>query len=318
MMRARDALATLLAASALAAATASTWSAWTDAGGSVAGTISAAADWQAPPVDAAVAGKSSGGSMGFVHQGGGYYVYANVTDAGNPASGTSAVSADAGSISTGLSAVPLSAGSFSAQGVAYNRRSALLTANATLAEGSRATTIATTDVAANSAVVSGPSVVVDNAAPSAVAVQIDNGGLIAGRPDSGDTMALDWSETLDPYSILAGWSGAAAAVQVVITDVSATDSITIQSSGGVALPLGTIALNSQYVTATSTFSATMVQSGASIVVTLGAMITGIPHTANKKATLTWGAGTVTGATDRAANALVDSTITESGIADLDF
>ena len=210
-------LAVVLLAACAATATAadvSTWSGWTGATGSPAGTIGAAADWQAPVVGAAAVGKSAGGSSGFIRQGGGYYIYAAVTDGGNPASGTSTVVAGAATISVGATAVALAAGSFSADGVAYNRRSALLTANAVLAAGDYATTIATSDVAANSAVVSGPPVTVDNTAPTGAAINIANGGATVGRPEAGDIVTFTWSETLDPSSVLAGWSGGATAVRV--------------------------------------------------------------------------------------------------------
>jgi signal peptidase I len=295
-----------------------TWSAWTGTTGSGAGTLSAVADWLAPAVDAAAVGKAAGGSTGAIHQGGDYRIYANVSDAGNPASGTSTVTANAGSISTGLTTVALSAGSFSAQNVSYNRRSALLTANAALSEGSYATTIATADAAANSAVVSGPSVTVDNVAPTGSLVQIDNGSLVVGHPDSGDVVTFGWSETLDPSSMLAGWSGSATAVQVFIADVGASDVVSIRSSGGIALPAGTITTNSQYATTDTTFTATMVQSGASIVVTLGTLVTGTVNTNAKKAALSWSAGDFPGATDAAGNALIGSTITEPGPSDVDF
>jgi hypothetical protein len=320
MTRARVAVAMLLAACALVTATGSaTWSAWTATATSATSTISAAPDGQAPVVGSAVVGKSGGGSTDFIQQGGGYYVYANVTDAGNPASGTSTVTAGAASISTGLTAAVLSAGSFSAQGVSYNRRSAALTADASLAAGSYATTIAATDVAANSAVVSGPSVTVDNVAPSGSSVSIVNGGATTGRPDAGDTIALGWSETIDPYSILGGWSGSQTAVQVIIVDGGAkSDSIVFRSTGGVALALGSITPNNDYVTSSATFAATMIQTGGSIVLTLGALVSGTPRTDTHKAGLSWSTAAVAGATDRAGNALAGSTVNESGLRDYDF
>jgi hypothetical protein len=297
----------------------STWSAWTGTTSSAVGTMSAAPDSQAPAVDIAAVGKSGGGTTGFIRQGGSYYVYANVTDAGNPPSGTSTVTAGAGSISTGLTAVALAAGTFTAQGVSYNRRSAVLTANAALAAGTYATTIATADAAANSAVVTGPSVTADSVVPAGSSVSTTSGGAIAGRPDAGDILTLVWSEPLDPYSILAAWAGGATAVQVLITDGGASnDTLTFRSTGAVVLPLGSIALVNNYVTATATFNATMTQSGTSIVVTLGTLISGTPSTDSHKSALSWSTATVSGATDRAGNALAGSTVAEIGKADADF
>ena len=51
---------------------------------SSANSIGAAPDWVAPTVSATVISKSPGYSAGFVKQGGTYFVYANVADAGNP------------------------------------------------------------------------------------------------------------------------------------------------------------------------------------------------------------------------------------------
>ncbi len=314
-------LAVVLLAACAATATAadvSTWSAWTGSTGAPAGTIGAAPDWQAPVVGAAAVGKSAGGSSGFIRQGGGYYIYAAVTDGGNPASGTSTVIAGAATISIGATAVALVAGSFSADGVAYNRRSALLTANAVLPAGAYATTIATSDVAANSAVVNGPPVTVDNTAPAGVSINTANGGAIAGRPEAGDTVTFTWSKTLDPFSVLAGWSGGATAVRVIITDVGSKDTLTIGSTGGVLLPLGSTLLDNDYATSTATFDATMTQSGSSIVVTLGALVSGSPRTDTHNASMSWITAAVPGATDRAGNALLGSTVAEAGTSDSDF
>lgn len=319
MTRARLVVALLLAACAPAtAAGMSTWSAWTATTASAAGAMSAAADWQAPTVDASAIGKSGGGSTGFVHPGGGYYLYAAVIDAGNPASGTSAVLAGAGAITAGATAVALSAGSYSAGGVTYNRRSALLSADAALAAGSHATTIGTSDVAANTAVVGGPSVTVDNTPPTGTSVDIVNGAGAVARPDAGDVVSFGWSEPLDPSSMLAGWSGGATDVHVVITDGGANDTLTVASPAGVALPVGSVLLNNDYVSNTATFDATMTQSGGSIVVTLGAVLSGTSHASPHNGWLIWSTATVAGATDRAGNAVAGLPVTETGTLDQDF
>ena len=69
------------------------------------------------------------GSTGFVKQGQSYFVYANVSDTGNPASGVSTVTANVCNVtSTSCSAVALASGSFTVNSVSYNYRSAALTA----------------------------------------------------------------------------------------------------------------------------------------------------------------------------------------------
>ena len=72
--------------------------------------------------------RPTGGVGGFIKKGGTYYVYANVTDTGNPASGVSTVNANVSAITSGSTAATLTAGTFTVDGVSYNRRSASLTA----------------------------------------------------------------------------------------------------------------------------------------------------------------------------------------------
>jgi hypothetical protein len=320
-MKLRSGVIMLAAVGACAAAVQAqpTWSAWTATTQTGSGTIAAVADWQAPAVGATVIGKSAGGTAGFIHQGGGYYVYANVTDSGNPASGTTAVSAGAAALTTGQTVAPLTAGTFTMQGVSYNMRSGLLTANAALAAADYATTIATTDAAGNSATVAGATATVDDTAPTGVSAQTANGGAIAGRPDAGDTVTYTWSEMLDPYSVLASWTGASTPAQVYIVDNGTSDdTVTIHSTTGQTLPFGAIDLNKNYVTSTCTFNATLVQSAGTITVTLGSLVSGSPRTDTSNVATIWSTGTVTGATDRAGNALTAATITEPGAADHEF
>ncbi len=74
-------------------------------------------------------GKSEGGASGHLRRGGTYHVYASVT--GDPIR----VAADVSSVTTAQTAVPLVPGSYSAGGTSYNYRSAVLSADPTLAEG---------------------------------------------------------------------------------------------------------------------------------------------------------------------------------------
>src|SRR5690242_16900716 len=83
------------------AATAATFNATTSNAGS---SFAAAADWAPPTVSSTVIAKTTGGTAGFIHQGGTYYVYANASDTGNPASGVSAVKANVSTITTGQTA----------------------------------------------------------------------------------------------------------------------------------------------------------------------------------------------------------------------
>jgi hypothetical protein len=284
-------------------------------------TITAAADFRAPSSSATTIAKTTGGIDGFIKKGGTYYVYANVTDTGNPASGVSTVTANVSTITSGQTAVSLVAGSFSADGVSYNRRSAALTAGSTIAAGTLSYSLTLTDVAGNSRTESGLLVTVDNTAPTASDIQTTNGGAIAGRADSGDKITYSFSEAPDPASILAGWSGAS--TNVVVRFANATnDRVTIfNSTNSTQLPLGSINLGrNDYVTAAITFGATgtastMVLSGNQISITLGTQ-SAAAATAAATGTMIWTPSAAV--TDPAGNASTTATATETGAADKEF
>src|SRR5688572_20828938 len=151
------------------------------------------ADDVPPSVSSTVIAKTVPYLPGFIRQGGTYYVYANVTDGGCSPSGIATVRANVSTITTGSTAVALSAGAFTVGGVAYNYRSASLTANATLTAGAKAYTITSTDNAANGGTQTGYSVTVDNTRPTATNVQTANGAATVGRPELGDSVTLTFS-----------------------------------------------------------------------------------------------------------------------------
>jgi hypothetical protein len=316
----------LLAVPALAVAgvqfsAASFTSSSTDPGNS----LSAKADWGPPAAGASVIGKTTGGPGGYIKQGGTYYVYANVTDSGNPPAGTASVTANVSSITTGQTAATLAAGSYTVDGTAYNYRSAALTANATLAAGSYAYALSLTDGAGNGGTRTGLTVSVDNTAPSATDVQTVNAtGGTAGKPELGDQLVLTYSEPMDPTSILAAWSGAATNVAVRITDGgTGNDVLTVRNAANTAqLPLGSISLGRKdFVSATRDFGAggtasQMTQSGGTITLRLGTP-SGTTGTAAGTGSMVWTPSA--SATDRAGNPSSTTAKTESGAAaDLDF
>jgi hypothetical protein len=275
-----------------------------------------------PAVSATVISKTAQYLPGFVRQGGTYFVYANVADAGCAPSGIATVTANVSTLTTGSIAVPLSAGSFSVGGVAYNRRSASITADAVLVAGAKAFSITSTDNATNSQTQSGYSVTVDNTVPAGSDVQTANGGATVGKPEAGDTTTLTFSETIDPESVLAGWTGASTNVVVRIVNQGGGDRLTIRNAANTAqLPLGTVNLTgTAYVTADRDFGATgtassMVQSGASITITLGSP-SGATGTQALPGIMAWTPSAT--ATDRAGNACQTTVATESGVADLEF
>jgi hypothetical protein len=321
-MAAATLVAFLLGAAAMARP--GVWGNFTSAAPDAGNSITAATDFRAPTASASVIGKTAGGITGSIKKGGTYYVYANVSDTGNPASGVSKVTANVSSITSGSTAVALSSGSFSAGGVAYNYRSASLTAGSTLAAGSYSYSLTLTDVAGNSATQSGFSVSVDNTVPTGTDVQTTNGGATAGLAEAGDKVSFTFSKALDPNSILAGWSGAATNVVVRLNNGAGSnnDTVTIFNSTNVTqLPLGSVNLGrADYTSANLTFGATgtassMVMSGSTVTITLGTQ-SAAATTAAATGTMSWTPSAT--ATDAAGNAVSTTAVTESGTADREF
>jgi hypothetical protein len=298
------------------------WAAYTGSAGSNGNEMVAATDWVAPTVSSSVVAKSQGGVAGYIHQGGAYNVYANVTDSGAPASGVASVSGDLSTITTGQSAAALSPGSFSIGGAGYGYGTAGLTATATLAAGTYSYSLTSKDAAANSRVQSGYTVIVDNTAPTAADVQTTNkSGNTVGKPELGDSIVFTFSEPIDANSILANWTGSTTGVVVRITNAT-NDTLTVFNAGNTTqLPLGSVNLvRNDYVSANATFGATgtastMVQSTNAITVTLGTASSG-PGTAGSTGTMIWTPSA--SAYDRAGNAETTATRSETGTADKDF
>jgi len=297
--------------------------------------VTAASDFRPPVVTAAAVGKAVGGATGFVKQGGGYYVYANVAaDTGNPASGIAAVTADLRNLTTGAGAVTLVAGTYSAGGIAYGYRSAVQTANPVLAEGAKAFTVTAADVASNADSANG-SASVDNTLPLATDVQTTNAGA-SGLAEQGDTLRLTFSEPIEPQSIQASWNGASTNVVVRLVDAAllglGADAVQIYNAANSApLPLGEIQLGrSDYIGVglsgnvrfgASGTPSTMAFTGNTLVVTLGTygsivVVDPSRATAGGTGTMTW--APVATPYDRAQNQLSTAAATESGAADRDF
>jgi hypothetical protein len=292
----------------------------------VTATVAAAAcfipDDVPPTVSGTVISKTSPDAPNFVRQGGTYYVYANVADGGCAPSGISTVTADVSTVTTGATAIALAGGAFSVGGVAYDHRSASVTADATLAAGAKVYTITSTDNASNSQTQAGFSVTVDNTRPTASDIQAVNGGVTAGKPEAGDSVTLTFSEPTDPESVLAGWTGATTNVVVRITNGILGDQLTVRNAANAAqLPLGTVGLGgTAYVSADRDFGATgtastMVQSGSTITITLGTP-SGTTGTEALPGSMTWTPTTTL--TDRAGNTCQTTVATETGALDVEF
>jgi hypothetical protein len=283
--------------------------------GTVAGAL-ITVDTVGPTVSAAAIAKSTGGTAGYLKQGGTYYVYANLNDANGLASAT----ADVGTITSGTTAAPMTAGSYTADGVTYGWRTALLTASNPLAAGSKAFSVTGTDTLGHGATQGGFSVTIDNTVPAASDIQTTNvGSGTPGRPEAGDTVVFTFTEAVEPTTILAGWNGSSTPVTLRLIQQNGTpgDRVQVWDAGNTTqLPFGLIRLFNHYVTADRAFSgSTMMMSGSTITVTLGTP-GGAVSTATGTGDISWGPTTTV--TDRAGNACSNANAAEGGAADLDF
>jgi hypothetical protein len=232
-------------------------------------TIRAADDFFAPNASAVALGKTAGttgdgiGTAGFLRQGGTFRVYANVTDTGNPASGTApgTVRADLSTFwpaSTSVALDPLPT-AVTVDGQSYTHRSAaLVLPNPTAASASRAVSLTLTDVAGNTRSRPGiATVAIDNTAPIATDVATANRtGGITRQPEAGDTITFTYAEPIDPTSLSAGWDGRSALnarVAFINNDPAAggNDSFTVLEQTGTArVRVGSVSLGrTDYVTA---------------------------------------------------------------------
>lgn len=287
----------------------------------------AVADFVPPAIGTSVIAKTAGGASGYIRQGGTYYVYANVTDSGNPSSGVASVTANVSNITTGQTAAPLTAGTYTADGATYNYRSGSLTASNPLSAGSKSYTLASADGASNSSSGTGLSVTVDNTPPTGTDVQTANGGGTAGKAEAGDTVTFTYSKAMDPASIISSWNGASSqAVVVRINDSGQNDALVVYDAGDSnVLPLGTIALNGDYIGgpgnsvikfgATGTQSTLQWTSSTTFKITLGTP-SGPTKTDNSNNNMVW--TPAAGATGRAGNPTSTASVTESGASDKDF
>jgi len=249
-------------------------------------TISADADFLAPSASASVIAKTQGGVAGYVKKSGTYYVYANVSDSGNPASGIASVKADVSAITSGQTAVSLVAGSYSVGGASYNYRSAQLTASSTLAAGSKSYSLALADQAGNSGSQSF-SVTADNGPFAAADFDTANAsGGTSGKAEKGDTIAYTFNKAVDPASLVSGWDGSGSkSVTVSIADNSSNDTLTVTGAS-----IGSVALAGNYTNTgkTTTFTASsMSVSGAVVTIVLGTDSAGNARTETTKHAPTW-------------------------------
>ena len=137
-----------------------------------------------------------------------------------------------------------------------------------------------------------------------------------GKAQTGDSITFTYSTTMNPSSILAGWTGPATAVQarLVATKGGKDAVLTILNSAGTAqLALAEqLNLGGNYVGAGgAVFNATMVQNAGAITVTLGSLASGsVQAAAVAGGILTWIPSS--GATDLAGNSCSTTSVSAAG------
>jgi hypothetical protein len=293
-----------------------TFAAFKNPQGSSGNLVTAAPDWKPPTVTGG--GGQLNGPLGYIKQGDTVYLFLNVNDTGNPASGVASVSASVTVPGYGSVTMPMTAGSYNVRGQTYNYRSAAQATPAPFPEQTLDVDVTATDNAGNTATPSFP-VVVDNTAPTATDVQAPSAGT-TGRIEANDKLVLTSSEKLDSYSILNGWSGGAQAITARLVDGGAgNDTIQFWDSANTTqlTALGTVNLGRiDYTIATWTLpGSSMTQSGSTITVTLGSP-SGATTTAVTTGNLIWTPSAT--ATDMAGNAMSATPRTETGTLDRDF
>jgi hypothetical protein len=294
-----------------------TFAAFTSPQGSPGNVVTAAPDWRGPTVTGG--GGKLAGPLGYIKQGDTVYVYMNVTDTGNPASGVASVTASVTVPGFGTINLPMTAGTYTVRGQSYNYRSSPQATPPAFAEQTLSVETVATDNAGNITNTTFP-IIVDNTAAAATNVQAPSAGTTS-KAEANDTIVLSTSEQLDPYSILNGWSGAGQNITVrLVSGGAGNDTIQFYNQANtVQLPLGTINLGrSDYVANGITVnftSSSMVQSGSTITVALGTP-SGATTTAANTGALVWTPSAT--ATDLAGNAMSTAPRTETGAADRDF
>jgi hypothetical protein len=140
-----------------------------------------------------------------------------------------------------------------------------------LAQGTYTAVVTQTDTSSNTGTSNANTFTVDTTAPTATNITATNtAGGTAGKIESGDTLTYTYSEAVTPASVWTGWNGASTAVHIRFTS-SGNDTITVLTTANAAsINLGSVATNADYVTATTTFNATIAMSsdGTSVIVTL--------------------------------------------------
>ncbi len=133
------------------------------------GASSVTVDNTAPTVSGVAIQKSTGGTAGVVRKNGGYYVYANASDA---SAGIESLTTNVNNLTSGQTAVAMTSGSWTVGATTYGFRSSLLTVDNATAQGTTTYTVTANDGAGNATTSAATSVTVDNTAPSVTSVAL--------------------------------------------------------------------------------------------------------------------------------------------------
>ena len=134
-----------------------------------------------------------------------------------------------------------------------------------LADGTYTAQATQDDAAGNTGRSAAHTFTVDTVAPRGIAVGATNGSGTVGHLDAGDTITFTYSEPIDPASIMAGFTGAAKAVQVRFINSASRDQITILDGSGAptvnletgTLVTGGLTTQANYVGGTVIFAGTL-------------------------------------------------------------
>ncbi len=320
-MRLRDprsrGLAALVAIGLIAGMTGGTYAAFSSTAANGANSFGVKADYEGPTIVRSEIARTTATAGGRIKANVAYYVYAQITDGGNPASGVNTATTNVCTITTAACAsVALASGSYTVSGLTYNYRSASTTSDAGLTAGSKTYTVTSVDVAGNSSGATNFSVVVDATVPGGSNVQTANasGGTV-GLPQTNDTVTFTFTEAMDPASLKATWDGTATSVTVALANSGCAGSDALTVTG---VNLGTLCLPGNYVNGNKSFtSSTMVlnATGTVLTITLG---TGSGfNTETTAGTMVWTPSAA--ATDVAGNACTTTAVNEvTPPADVEF
>jgi hypothetical protein len=267
--------------------------------------VSAAADWVAPSASTSTIAKTQGGVAGYVKKGGTYYVYANVADSGNPASGIASVKADVHSITSGQTGVALVAGAYEVDGVSYDYRSAQLTAASSLGSGVKSYALDLADKAGNEGE-QGFSVTVYGPFSGSGFDTANVAGGTEGKPEKGDSVSFEFDNVPEAKTIVSGWNGSGTkSVTVSIAENGSNDLLGVSGA-----TIGSVELKGDFTEGSSVvFSGSSMSLGGSTVTIVLGTSSGVAKVDTSKSKPAWTPSA--SIADLAANACSTSTVTGS-------